>query len=94
MKVEDFPNPTSGAEPGLKRTLLLSASGPVANFYLRPAAGNKIEAADTGWYRVDGWKLKIDGGTPQLRQSGGKTELLLPVRLIDGKAKIELEYVW
>ncbi|MFL5343139.1 MAG: PA14 domain-containing protein [Gemmataceae bacterium] len=94
LKVEDFPNPTGTAELSLKRTLALSGPGPVRNVFVRVAVGGKIEPAGSGWYRVDAWKLKVDGGSPQIRQSGGKAELLIPVRLNDGKMKIELEYVW
>ena len=31
---------------------------------------------------------------PVVRQSAGKTELLVPIRLTDGKAKFVLEYAW
>jgi len=55
-----------------------------------------IETLDEGWYRVDGaLKLKIDSAAaPRIRQSGGKAELLVPVHLTDGKARIVLEYSW
>ena len=92
--VDDFPNPTSSTEPGLRRTLIVAASGKADNLYFRAAVGNKIESAGDGWYRIDGWKIKLDGGSPQIRKASGKTELLVPVQLSDGKAKIEVEYVW
>jgi mono/diheme cytochrome c family protein len=94
VKVEDFPNPTTGKELGLHRILKLIAAKGVDNLYFRAAAGTKIESLGEGWYRIDGWKMKIDGGTPQIRQSGGKAELLVPVRFADGKAEIVQEFVW
>ena len=49
-----------------------------------------------GWFKVDGaWKLKVTGGAaPQVRSSAGKSELLVPVRFADGKAKLVQEFVW
>jgi hypothetical protein len=93
-KVEDFPSPTTGKDPGLRRTLKLTAAKGVDNLYFRAAAGGKIESLGDGWYRIDGWKMKVEGGTPQVRQSGGKTELLVPVRFADGKAEIVQEFAW
>jgi hypothetical protein len=92
VTIEDFPNPTSSTETGLRRTLTIS--GTANNLFFRAAAGSKIESAGDGWYRIDGWKIRISGGVPEIRKTGGKAELLVPVRLVDGKAKIELEYVW
>jgi hypothetical protein len=94
VKVEDFPNPTGGKDFALKRTLQLSAPKAKENLTLRAAVGTKIEALDKGWYRVDGWKLKIEGGTPTIREAGGTKELLVPVEFKDGKAELVLEYVW
>ena len=28
--------------------------------YFRAAIGNKIEAAGEGWYKIDGWKMKVE----------------------------------
>ncbi len=94
LKVEDFPNPTSGKEPSLRRTLKLTAPGGVKDLYFRAAVGDKIEKLDGGWYRIDGWKMKLEGGTPVLRKSNGKSELLVPVQLKDGKAELVQEFVW
>ena len=94
VKVEDFPNPTGGKDFALKRTLQLSAPKAKENLTLRAAVGAKIEALDKGWFRVDGWKLKIEGGTPTIREVGGTKELLVPVEFKDGKAELVLEYVW
>jgi hypothetical protein len=94
IQVEDFPNAVAGKDPSLRRTLTLTAARPVNHLYFRAAVGDKIEAAGDGWYRIDGWKMKLDGGTPQMRSTGGKTELLLPITFRDGKARIMQEIVW
>ena len=96
ITVEDFPNPeVSGKEAHMRRTLTLTSAKPVEGLYYRAAVGNKIEATGDGWYQIDGtWKLKIEGGAPQVRQSAGKTELLVPVRFKDGKARFIQVYSW
>ena len=96
LTFEDFPNPEGvGTEAHLQRTLSVKATKPVDNLYYRAAVGNKIESLGKGWYRIDGaLKVKIEGGAAQLRQSAGKTELLVPVRFKDGKAKLIQEYSW
>ncbi|HEX5270263.1 MAG TPA: PA14 domain-containing protein, partial [Gemmataceae bacterium] len=94
LKVEDFPNPTTGKEPSLRRTLKLTAPGGVKDLYFRAAVGDKVEKLDNGWYRIDGWKMRLEGGTPVLRKSNGKSELLVPVPFKDGKAELVQEFVW
>jgi len=94
LKVEDFANPTTDKEPALRRTLKLTAGKATDNLYFRAAVGAKIEGAKDGWYLIDGWKMKIEGGTPIIRQAGGKSELLVPVTFKDGKAEIVQEFVW
>lgn len=95
IKVEDFPNPGKGKDPSLTRTINLSGGDKVENLYYRAIAGNKIEPADNGWYKVDGWKIKVEGdGKPFVRPAGGKSELLVPVTFKDGKAKLSVEYDW
>jgi mono/diheme cytochrome c family protein len=96
VKIEDFPNPsTVGKDASLKRTLKLSAGSTVEGLVFRAAVGKKIEAAGDGWFKVDGWKMRIESaGKPLIRESGGKTELLVPVEFKDGKAQIVQELVW
>jgi mono/diheme cytochrome c family protein len=94
VKIEDFPNPTSDKEPTLRRILKLTAEKGMSNLYFRAAVGTKIEAQKNGWFSVDGWKMKIEGGRPILRQSGGKAELLVPITFKNGKAEIVQEFVW
>jgi len=96
IKVQDFPNPVAGKEVSLRRTLVLTTATSVTNLHFRAAIGNKIEALDDGWYRVDGtWKLKLTRAGPALvRRSNDKTELLLPIRFTNGEAKIVQEIAW
>jgi cytochrome c2 len=95
VKVEDFPNAAGGKEQALKRTLTLTATRAPADLYFRAAVGNKIEALGQGWYRIDGWRMRLDGAVaPLIRQSAGKAELLVPLRFNDGKAQVVQEFVW
>jgi hypothetical protein len=95
IKVEDFPNPTSSAEPTLKRSLMITAEKAVEHLYFRAAVGGKIESSGDGWYKIDSWKMKVENGVaPVVRQSGGKSELLVPVRFKEGKATVMVEYAW
>jgi mono/diheme cytochrome c family protein len=90
--VEDCPNPSGKDNPTFIRTLTVTADKAIEGLYFRAATGSKIAPAANGWYQVDGWKVKITGGEPLVRQAGGKSELLLPVK--DGKAKIVQEIAW
>jgi mono/diheme cytochrome c family protein len=96
IKIEDFPNPITGKELGMRRTLSLTAPKAVDNLQFRAAVGTKIEATGDGWYRIDGtWKMRHEGGDkPVIRQSAGKAELLVPVKFKDGKAQIVQDFVW
>jgi hypothetical protein len=60
----------------------------------RAAVGAKIEPAGGGWFKVDGWKVRIDGAEATVRQSGGKAELLVPIRPTGGKARFVQEFAW
>jgi hypothetical protein len=95
VRVEDFPNAVKGKAPSLRRELTLQADKPPESLTFRAAVGGKIEKAGGGWYRIDGyWKLKVEGGEAVIRKSGGKTELLVPVRFKEGKARIVETFAW
>jgi cytochrome c2 len=94
VKIEDFPNALPGKDMNIKRTLNLSTEKPISNLYFRAAVGAKIEALEGGWYRIDGLKMKLEGGSPVIRPAGGKSELLVPIPFKDGKAQIVQEFVW
>ncbi len=96
IKFEDFPNPVAGKEGVLRRQISVTSEKVVEGLHFRAMLAGKIEPQKDGWYRIDGaWRLKIESETPPVvRQSGGKTELLVPIRLTDGKAKFVVEYAW
>ncbi len=97
VHVEDFPEGVSGGEaPTIRRTIDLASDRPATGLHLRAAAGKKIEPAGDGWYAVDGeWKLRVvGGGVPVIRDSAGRAELIVPVKLDGGKARIVEEYAW
>lgn len=96
VKIEDFTNAVASKPlPSLKRTLTLTAEKPIDGFFYRAAVADKIEAVGDGWYKINGeWKMKIEGGTPQIRKAGGKVELLVPVKFNNNQAKLVQEYVW
>ena len=85
--IEDTPNPSGKDNPTLRRTIQVTSQAAVEGLTFRAAVGNKIEPAGGGWYKVDGYKVRIDGADATIRQSGGKAELVVPVRLVGGKAK-------
>ena len=96
VSVEDFIQPKSEGEIfTLTRTVRFAADKPVSDLHFLVATGNKIEAGEQGWYTVnDNLRIHIDAAEePIIRESKGRKELLLPVKLQD-KAKVELEYEW
>jgi mono/diheme cytochrome c family protein len=95
--VEDFPEAVSSGEIGtIRRTLEFSTEKPTKDLYFRAAVAKTIKPLGEGWYQVDGeWKLRISTtSTPILRDSAGKTELIVPVKLEAGKGRIVEEYSW
>ncbi|HTU94138.1 MAG TPA: c-type cytochrome [Gemmataceae bacterium] len=97
VRIEDFPNAVaSPSSPSIRRVLTLTADKPADNLWFRAAAAAKIETTGKGTYRINGeWTLKLDtGAEAKIRTSGGRMELLAPVRFQDGKARIVQEFVW
>ncbi len=102
LLIDDYPRAIkSGKEVSLERTLTLSVTSgdPVdfKNLTFRAASGKKIESGADGWFTIDGTlKLRLTGSaiSPLVRQAGNRFELLVPVELTKGEAKIETKYVW
>jgi hypothetical protein len=97
IQIEDFPNAVKGkSQLGLHRTLSLTATQPVDDLFFRAAVGNKIEASGDGWYRInDQYRIRIESAAqPQIRNSGGHQELLVPVRFTNNRAEIVQDIVW
>ena len=83
VSVEDKPEAVAGDNyPTLNRVLTFQSEKTVDNLWFRVLVADKIVPLKDGWYQVnDDWKLQIQGvDEPALRQSNGKTELLVPIR--------------
>jgi mono/diheme cytochrome c family protein len=98
VRIEDCPNAVAGKpNPSIHRTLTLTARQAVDHLWFRAAVAGKIEPAGAkGAYRINGeWTMRIESSAaPQIRKSGGKMELLVPVQFQDGKARIVQEFAW
>ncbi|MFM9965367.1 MAG: PA14 domain-containing protein [Planctomycetaceae bacterium] len=106
VAIDDHPRPLksgkSNKELSLDRTLTLSVTpgDPVTlnNLYFRAVTAQKIEPGPDGWFTIDGaLKLRVVSSSskpPLVRQAGNRFELLAPVELTNGGAKIEMRYVW
>jgi mono/diheme cytochrome c family protein len=94
LKVEDFPNPTSGKEPTMRRKFKLFAAKPLNSLYYRAAVADHIESLENGWFKIDGWKMKIEGASAAIRKSDGKMELLVAIDWKNGKSEFVQEYSW
>ena len=99
VDIEDFPVAVAGVgadDPFLQRTLTLKSATPVANLWFRAAVGAKIVAQPDGSFLVDErLKLRVTGeGRALVRESGGKQEVLVPVKFGGGAAKLVEEFKW
>ena len=96
MTVEDFTTALPGeADTGLRRTLTLRAAKTVTGLQFRAAVGAKIEDKGNGTFLVDGKvRVKLTGGQPSIRESGGKQELLVAVEFKNSEAKLVEELAW
>jgi mono/diheme cytochrome c family protein len=97
VQVEDFPNAVASKRaPSIRRTLSLTAEEAPKALYFRAAVGDRIEALGKGWYRINGeWRVRIESAAPPvIRDSGGKKELVVPVRFDGKRATLVQEIVW
>jgi hypothetical protein len=99
VTVEDFPNAVAAkgrGGPTIRRELTLTAAKPVDNLWFRAAVANRIEPLGKGWFKIDGeWKMHIESAArPRVRQSGGKAELVVPVRFDGGRARLVQTFAW
>ncbi|HVJ69594.1 MAG TPA: family 16 glycoside hydrolase [Caulifigura sp.] len=103
VMVLDFLEPAAdlgtAAEPGMRRTITLTADAEVNNVYVRVARGVITAPQSSGeQYSVDGeWKVRIKGtpkSTPVVRGSGKEMELLVPAAFENGRAVVVLEMAW
>ena len=100
VTVNDQPIPfvDSDRKLGLQRKLQFEGMGETRTLWYRAADGNQIEFTKEGHYQIDRvWtmELQVSGpDRPLIRSSQGKQELLVPVRLMNGKAEIIQYYHW
>ena len=98
INVEDFPLPVeSRGAVTFQRVLSVETGKDVDNLWFRAAAG-QVEKQAGGAYLVNG-NLRLsfslsEGCEVVVRNSGGKQELLVSVKLDKGKARIEEEISW
>lgn len=81
----------------IQRTLTLTSPTPVMNLYYRAAAGKKIESIDGQFVIDDQLKVTLDStasSAAMIRDSGGMSELLVPVRFVNGEARLTQVYEW
>jgi len=98
IQIEDYPIAVSGVlDASLRRTLTVQADHAVEKLWFRAWSGAKVEAQSDGSFLADG-KVKLSfptGATkPIIRQSDGKSELLVPVAFSGNQAKIVEEVIW
>ena len=101
-KGKDGKDSKDGKELSLDRTLSLTVtpgdSVSLNNLFFRAVTAQKIEPGPESWFTIDGTlKLRIVSSSskqPVVRQAGNRFELLVPVELKNGSAKIEVKYVW
>jgi len=100
IQIQDYPAPFGDADAYvLRRTLTLTPDKggpkPSERMFYRAAVGNKIEAGGGGYVVDEKLTLKLTSASkPVIRQSGGKSELLVPVAFDGSKAVIVQEYEW
>jgi hypothetical protein len=93
IRIEESYEPIMGeVDAYLKRTIALK--GPAADhLWFRAATGN-IEARGNEFVLDERIHIRFAGATAVVRESGGRNELVAPVRFTRGEAKIVQEIIW
>ena len=96
VTVEDGFVPSKNKDGGFVRQLSLQTKSAPASLFLRIAAVSKLQKVSEKSFVLDNEiKLSLGNGTKALvRDSAGKSELLLPIQFKDGKATLDIEYSW
>lgn len=99
VEIEDTVLPMPGEIDSLfRRTIVLHSEQTARNLWFRAWSGAKVEEEGNGVFLADGKvRLKFEiagGGRPIVRQSGGHTELLVPVSFIAKEARLVEEITW
>ena len=95
IAVEDFlANAGTEGNASLHRTMKFSGP-PLDGFHFRLAVGRLTPAGENAWRLDDALTLRVlAGGKAFTRGEGARQELLVPLRIEDSKAQLEIEYAW
>jgi mono/diheme cytochrome c family protein len=99
LEVNDFFEAVEGKPaPSFKRTMTFESKEPPPNLWFRAAVSKKVEKAGDGAFRLEnGLTLRFvlpAGDAPTVRPSGAAWELLVPLKLRDGKLTLVETFVW
>ena len=100
LDVEDhfIPEKSASKSASLQRTLKFAGTADTSQLWFRAAVAGSLEDVSKGRFRIDNvWTLEVEVSgqeKPIVRDSAGKKELLVPIRLQNAKAEVALNYVW
>jgi mono/diheme cytochrome c family protein len=99
LQVKDFFEAQEGKPaPTFKRTMTFESKEPPVNLWFRAAVSRKIDKQDDGRFKLEnGLTLRFGlpaGDAPTVRQSGGGWELLVPLKLRDGRLRLVETFSW
>ncbi len=101
IRIEDFfTGQGEGAESHFVRTvrfILKDGAQPPTDLYYRVAAQTGTIGNGEWGYRLGqnvASLIGTSGGSPFVRESGGRQELLIPIQFNDGKALLKISYHW
>ena len=95
VAVEDFLSPAQpGEKPTLQRTLKFTGATP-DGLHLRVAVGKLSPLSANAWRLDDALTIRVGSAESAIvRGAAEQQELLVPIHSHDGKAQLEVEYVW
>ena len=95
VAVEDFLSPAQpGEKPALQRTLKFTGATP-DGLHLRVAVGKLSPLSANAWRLDDALTIRVGSAESAIvRGAAEQQELLVPIHSHDGKAQLEVEYVW
>ena len=101
LTVDDHPVPTkeeSRKYGTLKRTLHFEGAADTSQLWYRALTSKQMDSLGEGRYRVDDvWRFEVNSSAveaPIIRESGGQKELLIPIRMKNGRTDITVNYIW
>jgi hypothetical protein len=96
---DEFRAVKNDKQPTFTRTVILTAesNSQTEGLWFRAAAADSIKPADDGSYVIDDlWGVRVRSGSakPIIREVKNGQELLIPIKLTDGRAVVEQEFLW